>query len=191
MTFRGRLLLVATVCTMAACQPTAVEPEMVTASLAPTPSGTPAASEASIASGAPGAHLDPTAAAAMRPTTSPSAGWDTLWTALAETPMGLDGMVRSGPFPPAVAAWNDADLDVTGYMLPLDTRSAPQRFLLVGVPLVDCAFCIPHGPAGAIEVLSPDGVPSTYEPITLRGRFQVLDADPNGLLFRLTDAALR
>ncbi|MEM1055419.1 MAG: hypothetical protein AAGI52_07820 [Bacteroidota bacterium] len=130
------------------------------------------------------------AATTPRPTVEPVAGWDTLWTALGETPLGLDGMTRSGPFPDDVSALDNADLTVTGYMMPLDASSAPSRFLLVGVPLADCAFCIPRGPAGAIEVLAPEGVPGTYEPITLRGRFHVLDADPNGLLFRLTDAAL-
>ncbi|MEM1116615.1 MAG: hypothetical protein AAF845_02630 [Bacteroidota bacterium] len=129
-------------------------------------------------------------ASAPRPTVRPSAGWDTLWAALRETPLGPDGMTRVGPFPEAVAAWDGTDATVTGYMIPLDASMAPTRFLLVGVPLADCAFCIPNGPAGAIEVLAREGVPGTYDPISLRGRFQTLDADPNGVLFRLTDAVL-
>lgn len=73
----------------------------------------------------------------------------------------------------------------------LGASTAPPRFLLVGVPLADCAFCIPNGLAGAVEVLTQAGVPGTYDPVTLRGRVHVLDTDPNGLLFRLTDAALQ
>ncbi|MEO0557207.1 MAG: DUF3299 domain-containing protein [Bacteroidota bacterium] len=151
----------------------------ITVQLEPTAMGTPA---------------DPTlfdAASAAHPKAVPDAGWDTLWTALSETPMGLDWMTRTGPFPPAVAALNETDVTITGYMMPLDASTAPTRFLLVGVPLADCAFCIPNGPAGAIEVLAREGVPGTYDPVTLQGRFHVLDADPNGLLFRLTDAALQ
>ncbi|MEM6326204.1 MAG: hypothetical protein AAF791_03715 [Bacteroidota bacterium] len=131
------------------------------------------------------------AATVPHPTIEPEAGWDTLWTVLGSTPLGPDEMVRVGPFPPEVVALNDTEVEITGYMMPLDASTAPTRFLLVGVPLADCAFCIPRGPAGAIEVLASEGIPGTYEPITIQGRFHVLDDDPMGLLFRLTDAALQ
>jgi hypothetical protein len=64
-----------------------------------------------------------------------------------------------------------------------------KRFLLSAVP-PHCAFCLPAGPEGVVEVQAKTAVRYGFEPIVVSGRFAVLKDDPAGVLYRLTDAEL-
>lgn len=76
---------------------------------------------------------------------------------------------------------------VQGFILPLDLGDKQHHFLLSAVP-PHCPFCLPAGPEAIVEVLAQQKVEYGFEPVIMTGKFVVLQNDPSGLLYRLTDA---
>jgi len=96
---------------------------------------------------------------------------------------------RSVPtFPAGVQALNSQTVKVQGFMLPLEAGERQLHFLLSAVP-TSCAFCVPAGPEGLIEVRAKTPVKYTLEPVVVEGRMAVLTNDPYGLFYRVSDAA--
>jgi len=77
---------------------------------------------------------------------------------------------------------------VQGFMMPLEPGEKQTHFLLSSVPLT-CAFCLPGGPESMVEVKSRKPVKYTLDPVTVEGKFAVLNDDEYGLFYRITDAA--
>ncbi len=95
---------------------------------------------------------------------------------------------RSVPsYPAAVLALNERTVRVQGFMLPLEPGDKQRHFLISSVP-TSCAFCVPAGPEGLIEVRSRTPVKYTLEPVLLEGKLAVLNNDPYGLFYRVVDA---
>ncbi|MEX8501686.1 MAG: hypothetical protein AB3X41_01415 [Leptothrix ochracea] len=92
-------------------------------------------------------------------------------------------------FPAELQAFNNARVKVQGFVMPLDPGTTQKHFLLSSVP-TSCAFCIPAGPEGLIEVHSKTAIKVGIEGIVLEGRLQLLSTDPTGLYYRLSDAAV-
>jgi len=78
-------------------------------------------------------------------------------------------------------------LRIQGFMMPLDPGEKQTHFLLASVPLT-CAFCMPGGPESMVEVKTKTPVKYSMDPVVVEGRFMVLDDDPHGLYYRITDA---
>jgi hypothetical protein len=91
-------------------------------------------------------------------------------------------------FPQDVQALNNRTVKLEGFMMPLEPGEKQRHFLLSSVP-VTCAFCVPAGPEGLVEVRSRTPVKYTLEPVLVEGRLAVLSGDPYGLLYRIVDAA--
>lgn len=77
---------------------------------------------------------------------------------------------------------------VQGFMMPLDPGEKQTRFLLSSVPLT-CSFCLPGGPESMVEVRTKTPVKYSIEPVTVEGKFLVLNDDSLGLYYRMTDAS--
>ena len=90
-------------------------------------------------------------------------------------------------FPSAVLALNKTTQRVQGYMMPLDAGEKQKHFILSSVPLT-CAFCVPGGPESMVEVKTKTPVKYTLEVVVVEGAFTVLNDDPYGLYYRITDA---
>jgi hypothetical protein len=76
---------------------------------------------------------------------------------------------------------------VQGFMMPLEPGEKQKHFLLSSVPMT-CAFCVPGGPESMVEVFTKTPVKYSLEPVAVEGRFAVLEDDPYGLYYRVTDA---
>ena len=76
---------------------------------------------------------------------------------------------------------------VQGFMMPLEPGERQRHFLLTSVPL-SCSFCLPGGPESMIEVRTKAPVKYSLEPVVVEGKFLVLNDDPYGLYYRITDA---
>ncbi|MDP3616267.1 MAG: hypothetical protein Q8R49_00360, partial [Rhodoferax sp.] len=76
---------------------------------------------------------------------------------------------------------------VQGFMMPLEPGEKQKHFLLSSVPLT-CSFCVPGGPESMVEVFTKTAVKYSLEPVTVEGKFAVLEDDPYGLYYRITDA---
>ena len=77
---------------------------------------------------------------------------------------------------------------IQGFMMPLEPGERQRHFLLTSVPLT-CSFCLPGGPESMVEVRTKTPVKYSLEPVVVEGKFQVLNDDPYGLYYRITDAA--
>lgn len=89
--------------------------------------------------------------------------------------------------PPGAKALHGQRVRMQGFMMPLDVGPAQRHFLFTAIPPT-CSFCIPAGPEGLVEVKSAEPVPYGTEAIELEGVWQVLQDDPLGLYYRLTEA---
>ncbi len=90
-------------------------------------------------------------------------------------------------FAPQQMALNQKTQRIQGFMMPLEPGEKQRHFLLSSVPLT-CSFCVPGGPESMVEVKTRTPVAYTMEPVTVEGRFAVLNDDPYGLYYRVTDA---
>ncbi len=90
-------------------------------------------------------------------------------------------------FPASVQALDQKIVRVQGFMMPLEPGATQKHFLLSAVP-TSCGFCVPAGPEGLIEVRSKTPVKYSLEPVVVEGRLAVLEKDPYGLFYRVTDA---
>jgi hypothetical protein len=90
-------------------------------------------------------------------------------------------------FPQDVQALNNRTIKLEGFMMPLEAGEKQRHFLLSSVP-VTCAFCVPAGPEGLVEVRTRTPVKYTLEPVLVEGRLAVLNNDPYGLFYRIVDA---
>jgi uncharacterized protein len=77
---------------------------------------------------------------------------------------------------------------IQGFMMPLEPGEKQRHFLLTSVPM-SCGFCLPGGPESMIEVRTKTPIKYTLEPLVMEGAFVVLNDDPYGLYYRITDAA--
>jgi uncharacterized protein len=90
-------------------------------------------------------------------------------------------------FSDAVAALDQKQVKVQGFMMPLDMGEKHALFILSAVPPT-CGFCMPGGPEAVVEVRATRPLAYTDNAVTLTGRLSVLKDDPTGIFYRLTDA---
>jgi len=86
-----------------------------------------------------------------------------------------------------VAALDQKQVKVQGFMMPLQTGDKQTHFVLTAMPQT-CSFCLPGGPESMVEVKSKTPVKYTFEPVVLSGKLAILKDDPTGVFYRLTDA---
>lgn len=91
-------------------------------------------------------------------------------------------------FSDALAALDQKEVKVQGFMLPLDMGEKHFLFILSAVPPT-CAFCMPGGPEAVVEVRAKRPLAYTDNAVTVSGKLSVLKDDPTGVFYRLTDAA--
>jgi uncharacterized protein len=86
-----------------------------------------------------------------------------------------------------IQALNKKSQRIQGFMMPLDPGEKQKHFLLTSVPLT-CSFCLPGGPESMVEVKTKTPIKYSLEPVVVEGQFAVLNDDPYGLYYRITDA---
>jgi uncharacterized protein len=92
-------------------------------------------------------------------------------------------------FSPPILALNKKDIKLQGFMMPLGPADTQAHFLLTLTPQ-SCLFCLPAGPEGMVEVKMKKPIKITFDPIIVTGKFESLQDDKNGLLYRLNGASL-
>ena len=90
-------------------------------------------------------------------------------------------------FPAPVVALNQKTQRIQGFMMPLEPGEKQKHFLLSSVPMT-CGFCTPGGPESMVEVKTKTPVKYSLDVVVVEGKFAVLNDDPYGLYYRLTDA---
>lgn len=90
-------------------------------------------------------------------------------------------------FNSSITALDKKSQRVQGFMMPLEPGEKQKHFLLSSVPLT-CSFCTPGGPESMVEVKTKTPVKYSLEVVVVEGQFAVLNDDPYGLYYRMTDA---
>ena len=109
------------------------------------------------------------------------------WTLLTEVKTKVDKNRVLPQFAASQMALNQKTQRVQGFMMPLEPGERQTHFLLSSVPLT-CQFCVPGGPESMVEVKTKTPVKYTQDPVVVEGKFAVLNDDPYGLYYRITDA---
>ena len=109
------------------------------------------------------------------------------WKAFAQVEMERSSGRIVPRFPATLAALDQKDVKVQGFMLPLDVGEKHALFILSAVPPT-CAFCMPGGPEAVVEVRAKRPLAYTDDAVTVTGKLSVLKDDPTGIFYRLTDA---
>ena len=157
--------------------------------LGPAPSGPPAADGAHpvLPQGqGPGVH-SPQSPIAPLPQRDDVVAWSVLTNVKTEVRTGARGKRVLPVYPPDVRALHQRRVKLQGFMMPLEPGERQRHFLLSSVPLT-CAFCTPGGAESLVEVRAKTPVTYRLEAVVVEGRFHVLDDDPYGLYYRLSEA---
>jgi hypothetical protein len=120
-----------------------------------------------------------------------SAQMDVPWERLAQVKL----VKESGKFVPEfqepVQQLSGEEIQLRGFMLPLDQAPRQAHFILSANPVADCFYCMPGGPETLVEVKLGTAVEFSYDPIVISGRLELLKDDPMGMYYRLTEARLQ
>lgn len=109
------------------------------------------------------------------------------WPLLTEVKTKVDKNRVLPQFAASQMALNQKTQRVQGFMMPLEPGERQTHFLLSSVPLT-CQFCVPGGPESMVEVKTKTPVKYTQDPVVVEGKFAVVNDDPYGLYYRITDA---
>jgi hypothetical protein len=90
-------------------------------------------------------------------------------------------------YTPAVRALNQKTQRLQGFMVPLEPGEMQRHFLLASVPPT-CSFCTPGGPESMVEIRTRAPVKYSLNAVVVEGKFHVLQSDPYGLYYRITEA---
>jgi hypothetical protein len=109
------------------------------------------------------------------------------WKTFAQVEMMRSASRIAPRFSAAVAALDQKEVKVQGFMLPLDVGEKHALFVLSAVPPT-CSFCMPGGPEAVVEVRAKRPLAYTEDAVTVTGKLSVLKDDPTGIFYRLTEA---
>lgn len=109
------------------------------------------------------------------------------WKLLSSVSVKADKSKVVPTFPAGVIALDKRTVKVQGFMMPLEPGDKQSHFLLSSVP-TSCSFCVPAGPEGLVEVRSKTPVRYTLDVVTVEGQLAVLNDDPYGMFYRVTQA---
>ncbi|QGZ66415.1 dipeptidase [Paraburkholderia acidisoli] len=90
-----------------------------------------------------------------------------------------------------VVAQNEStELELTGWLIPLDTEAATAGYFLLSANEPCCGGCVPHDPSSCVEAYALAPIALHDGPVTLRGRLSRLHDDPAGWRYRMDAAVL-
>ena len=109
------------------------------------------------------------------------------WSVLTDVDRRIENRRIEPVSSPAVRQFDQEQVRLQGFMMPLGPGGMQRRFLLASVPLT-CSFCTPGGPGSMVEARTREPVKYSLGALVVQGRLQVLQSDPQGLYYRITGA---
>ncbi len=89
-----------------------------------------------------------------------------------------------------IQALEGKEIDVKGYIIPVEGYKSHKEFMFSAFPYSMCFFCGGAGPETVMEVFASAPVEYTAEQVTLRGKLELNATDINRLMYALNDAHL-
>lgn len=113
---------------------------------------------------------------------------DVSWDVLAQVKLAKADNKFVPKFEAPVAQLQGQEIQIKGFMMPLEQAAKQQHFILSANPVQNCFYCLPGGPESLVEVRTERPIEFSYDPITIAGRLELLSDDPMGMYYRLADA---
>jgi len=85
-------------------------------------------------------------------------------------------------------ALNNKFVSIRGYIIPVEGYRGQREFVFSAFPYNMCFFCGGAGPETVMEVFAKAPISYTTEAITIRGKLELNDTDPNRLMYILHEA---
>ena len=115
-------------------------------------------------------------------------GQTTSWDTMAQVRLVKQDGRYVPEFEAAVLELAGTEIQLKGFMLPLDQSPKQAHFLLSANPVAECFFCLPGGPESLVEVKLDGEIDFSYDPIAIAGTLELLEDDPMGMYYRLVSA---
>lgn len=93
-------------------------------------------------------------------------------------------------FSQEVKALEGQEIEITGYIIPVEGYKSHSEFIFSAFPYNMCFFCGGAGPETVMEVLASEPVEYTAEAVTLKGILKLNDSDINRLMYALEQVTL-
>lgn len=93
----------------------------------------------------------------------------------------------SPKFNEKVRQLNGKEIEIKGFLIPLEKKSKHNFFLLSAFPFDACFYCGKAGPESVIEVRCKKAVPYSEKLIKIKGTLKINDNDPVRLFYLIDD----
>ena len=119
-----------------------------------------------------------------------SSGWDTLADVSYET-REVDGYEIDFPvFGEQVKKVDGKEINLRGYIVPLENLMGSNYFMLSSLPFNNCFFCGGAGPETIVEVYTKEKIAFTTDIIEVNGLIQLNDKDPDHHMYIMKQATI-
>lgn len=103
---------------------------------------------------------------------------------------------QRSPIPPKLQALNGKQIDIAGYMIPLNEAKDITEFMLIQYPFFGCCYSMPPEPNETVFVRLPKGKATEFVnvPIRVSGTFKIDDTVTDGFvvsLYKIEGASVR
>ena len=93
-------------------------------------------------------------------------------------------------FSDAVKQFEGKEIEIKGYIIPVEGYKGHKEFIFSAFPYNLCFFCGGAGPETVMEVYAKDEIEYIAEAVYLKGTLELNDSDINRLMFALKAATL-
>lgn len=91
-------------------------------------------------------------------------------------------------FSEQVKALENEEVEIKGYIIPVEGYKNHKEFIFSAFPYNMCFFCGGAGPETVMEVYASEPIKYTAEPIIIKGKLELNATDINRLIYGLQDA---
>ena len=109
------------------------------------------------------------------------------WKDLTDVQVDYKDYALTARFPEKVRRLHGQEVRIAGFMTPLENSERQRHFVISSQP-PHCFFHFMGGPASVAEIMAPEGVRFSYDPIILSGTLEIFESSEMGILYRLNDA---
>jgi hypothetical protein len=93
-------------------------------------------------------------------------------------------------FSDQVQAMSGEEIEIKGYVIPVEGYRSHTEFVFSAFPYNMCFFCGGAGPESVMEVYADEPIKYSPEPITIKGTLELNATDVNRLIYALNGATL-
>jgi len=87
-----------------------------------------------------------------------------------------------------VKAMANKEIVLKGYIIPLEELQGQNYFVFSALPYSMCFFCGNAGPETVIEVKTKAAIPFSDKQISIKGKLQINESNPDHLMYILNEA---